>query len=230
MRASRWYAYPDCFVSMLVSSSSWSAWRNKSERLLRGKGTRKQAYYEGLVEEVRLHAEQDGREFGCKLPWDDEPLLEGSGAEESESGEGSGDEDREQEEAPQPKRAKGGRDKDVSSGKGAQPQQTGSKKKATSSSSSSSTAGGAKSEPPVAAKPDEAVDPLAHKRSPLNLYWIDRSRLPCLFYDELGMEAAEVFRVLPICCSTYHCKHSKHRIYAEVCLYVYLCMVGQTTW
>ena len=38
----------------------------------------------------------------------------------------------------------------------------------------------------------------------LNLFWLGRSNLPCLYYDAKGKVAAEKILVQPICCSTYH--------------------------
>jgi hypothetical protein len=40
--------------------------------------------------------------------------------------------------------------------------------------------------------------------SPFNLYWIQRSELPCIYLDIPENRDAEKFRVLPLCCSTYH--------------------------
>lgn len=41
-------------------------------------------------------------------------------------------------------------------------------------------------------------------RSLYNMFWIPRSQLPCIFYDLPENRYAERFRVIPICCVTYH--------------------------
>ena len=38
----------------------------------------------------------------------------------------------------------------------------------------------------------------------LNIFWLDRSNLPCLYYDTKDNVASEKILIQPICCSTYH--------------------------
>lgn len=38
----------------------------------------------------------------------------------------------------------------------------------------------------------------------LNIFWLDRSNLPCIFYDAKNKVASEKILVQPVCCSTYH--------------------------
>lgn len=40
--------------------------------------------------------------------------------------------------------------------------------------------------------------------SPFNLYWIQRSELPCIYLDIPENRDGERFKVLPVCCGTYH--------------------------
>jgi hypothetical protein len=40
--------------------------------------------------------------------------------------------------------------------------------------------------------------------SPFNLYWIQRSELPCIYLDLPENRDSEKFKVLPVCCGTYH--------------------------
>ena len=38
----------------------------------------------------------------------------------------------------------------------------------------------------------------------LNLFWLPRSELPCIYYDTKDNRSKKEIMVLPICCSTYH--------------------------
>ena len=40
--------------------------------------------------------------------------------------------------------------------------------------------------------------------SPINLYWVERYQLPCIFYDYTEQEYAENINLLPLCCTMYH--------------------------
>ena len=44
----------------------------------------------------------------------------------------------------------------------------------------------------------------ARRRSVFNMYWIPKSRLPCLYYDTPEAELEDKFQVLPVCCESYH--------------------------
>jgi hypothetical protein len=44
----------------------------------------------------------------------------------------------------------------------------------------------------------------AHLRSLYNLFWISRSQLPCLYFDDPEKRFEDKFKVIPICCVTYH--------------------------
>lgn len=189
----RWYLYPDFIINLLMSPTTWSSWRNKSERALRGRGDRRQAYFDSLVEDYKQVMQDDSRPFGCNLPWDDEAAVETAS---SDSNKSSDDESSESSldngNATPPIQGK-----EIGKQKRSR---DGDRKKLMKKIEDS-----LKSEPlDIATEPQK--DPYSHKRSPLNLYWIDRSKLPCLFYDDLHKEDAETFRVLPICCSTYHCE------------------------
>ena len=62
---------------------------------------------------------------------------------------------------------------------------------------------------PMTKKPKKAPEPPPPPpppvviTSPLNLYWVDRYKLPCVFYDEPGNEYADSFYVLPVNCVNY---------------------------
>ena len=189
----RWYLYPDFIINLLMSPATWSSWRNKVERVLRGRGDRRQAYFDSLVEDYRRLTQTDSRPFGCNLPWDDEAAIETASSDFSKS---SDDESFDSfvdngNATPLHQGKENGKEKSF---------REGDRRKVAKKVENS-----VKSEPQNdAAEPQK--DPYSHKRSPFNLYWIDRSKLPCLFYDDLHKEDAETFRVLPICCSTYHCE------------------------
>jgi hypothetical protein len=44
----------------------------------------------------------------------------------------------------------------------------------------------------------------AHLRSLYNMFWISRSQLPCLYFDTPENRFEDKFKVIPICCVTYH--------------------------
>ena len=55
--------------------------------------------------------------------------------------------------------------------------------------------------------PPPLIQTMAIKQQPdnfINMYWIRRSCLPAVFYDEIGLEETDSFWILPICCTTYH--------------------------
>ena len=190
----RWYLYPDFIINLLMHPASWSSWRNKSERAMRGRGDRRLAYFDSLVEDYKMLMHEDRRPFGCNLPWDDEAAVETISSESDDllSEESSGSSVNKSDSS----RVKQGK----KIGKIRRPGDNEPKKVAKRLDNNLAPASAANAL-------ETSKDPYAHKRSPLNLYWIDRSKLPCLFYDDLHKEDAEAFRVLPICCSTYHCKN-----------------------
>lgn len=57
-----------------------------------------------------------------------------------------------------------------------------------------------KIEVPIALPPE----PPKKNFSPFNLYWIQRSELPCIYLDVPENRDCEKFKVLPVCCGTYH--------------------------
>jgi hypothetical protein len=190
----RWYQYPDFVVTMLRNPGTWSSWRNKAERAMRGRGDRRGAYYESLVDDSKHRAAEDIRTFGCNLPWDDEPLVE---EEYEESDSSAGDESDSSADRVAPS--------SPAKGKNSKPKAA----KKVSKDDAETKVSKKAAVPVVEVKPVIPLPPkdlYAHKRSSINLYWIDRSKLPCLFYDGLDKEEAEFFRVLPVCCTTYHCK------------------------
>jgi hypothetical protein len=221
----KWYSYPDFIIKLLKSSGAWATWRNQTERMMRGKGERKQQYLDCLVDESKCKADEDPdvyfARFVCKLPWDDEPLLE----EEDDENDVSADESSASEDdSPIMKRTK----QKIETRPAVKIVKVETRpavkvetrpavkivKVETRPAVKVETRPAVKIEARPTAKaeatlPRESIvpkDPFANRRSALNLYWIGRSKLPCIFYDEKASENENTFRVLPVCCTTYHCE------------------------
>ena len=58
-------------------------------------------------------------------------------------------------------------------------------------------------EPASAPVPPPPPVPVIPTPSPLNIYWLGKAQLPCLFYDDLERERGDRFNVLPVNCVTY---------------------------
>lgn len=207
----RWYIYPAFIISLVTQPAVWASWRSTWERASRGKGDkdRKQTYLRGLLEEAKVNSAIEVRQFGCNLPWDDEPLCEEfSGTEVSSDVDVESDSERSDSSIVFKSERKNGKPSKSSKnlkGRGRPDPSLGGDNEDNARPKSRKKE---KEEIKRPASPVVPRDLHAHRRSPLNLYWMERSRLPCLFYDDKAKENDDIFRVQPVCCVTYHCKHS----------------------
>lgn len=202
----RWYEYPTFILNFLAHAPTWKTWRAQAERAARGKkDDKRKIYFESLVDESLKQDEL--RIFSDTYPWDDSVSYSSEDDKENLK-----EIDSEIHEII-----------DIS--------KNSIKKESTSSVTSNNNninnndeknADFNKEITPVIKKPKiikipnrisiiptVPILPLApiktvRKRSVLNMYWMPRATLPCLYYDTYELEGSEKFSVLPVCCTTYH--------------------------
>lgn len=225
----KWYNYPEFIHELIAKSSSWNAWRSAAERHSRGKNiSRRLIYFEYLRETfLTIPGEMNLRSIDEDIlcyPWDDH-----LSSDSEISADGSRSEALQKETLCIPPDEIASDCKfaiDFSEGKHIAKINDSNQKEhsltddlmlerkrvaelinqdgADTLNGNSSKYRKLTTMERYAVVPVEINSKTNFRYSALNLYWIDRSQLPCIFYDDLDRESAERFVVLPVSCSTYH--------------------------
>jgi hypothetical protein len=195
----RWYEYPTFIRNFLAHAPTWKTWRAQAERAARGKkDDKRKIYFESLVDECLKQDEI--RIFSEIYPWDDSVSY------------CSSDDDKENlneiaSEAPEiidiskniiKKESTSNNEKIVNVSIIKEISAVIKKPKGDSKKSNRISI-----IPTIPVLPPVPIKTV-RKRNVLNMYWMPRATLPCLYYDTYELEGSEKFSVLPVCCTTYH--------------------------